>query len=228
METHSAKERVKDIWRWRSSRGMLVMAAGITVVISLFEIKLDPIAMLREVASNFITCVSITFVIATLISAVGVVQLGKGWKRFFLLLVLLAIGGMLGGLLGWGINDLLFPYRITHPGIYLMIVAALALIFGLAFLAYENISEKLKDAVSRLADKEVKEQKLLRLKTEAELEALRAKVNPHFLFNTLNSIASLIPVDPSKAEDMVQRVSNLFRYVLAAGDRGMVTLGEEL
>ncbi len=228
MEMQGAKERVKDIWRWRSSRGLLVMAAGITVVISLFEIKLDPIAMLREVASNFITCVSITFFIATLTSAAGVVRLDRGWKRVFLLLVLLAIGGMLGGLLSWGINDLLFPYRITHPGIYLMIVAALAIIFGLAFLAYENISERLKEAVFRLAEKEVKEQKLLRLKTEAELEALRAKVNPHFLFNTLNSIASLIPVDPSKAEDMVQRVSNLFRYVLSAGDRGVVTLGEEL
>ena len=60
------------------------------------------------------------------------------------------------------------------------------------------------------------------------MQALRARVNPHFLFNTLNSIASLIPEDPGKAEDMVQRLSNLFHYVLSASESSVVTLEEEL
>jgi sensor histidine kinase YesM len=158
----------------------------------------------------------------------GIPGLGKNWKRVLSLLLLLAIGGMLGGLIAWGINDLLFPYRITDPLIYLMIVALLAIIFGLAVLAYENISTKLAETASRLAAKEIREQELLRLKTEAELEALRSKVNPHFLFNTLNSIASLIPEDPRRAEDMVQRLSNLFHYLLSASDTGVVPLAQEL
>jgi len=221
-------ERVKELWRWQSSKQLLVAIAGITVIISLFEIKLDPLAMLREVASNFITSSSIAFVTGTVTSAFGVLGVGKDWKRIPLFLFLLAAGGVIGGLLAWGINDLLFPYHISHPRIYLMITGALAVIFGLAFITYLNVREKLDQTVSRLAEKEVLEQTLLRLKTEAELEALRAKVNPHFLFNTLNSIASLIPVDPERAEEMVQRMSNLFRYVLSAGDRGKVALDEEL
>jgi LytS/YehU family sensor histidine kinase len=207
---------------------LLAAAAGITVVISLFEIRLNPLAMLREVVSNFIICVSISFVTATLTSAFGMVRLGRDWARFLLLLVLLAMGGILGGLLSWGVNALLFPFHISHPHIFLLITGALAVIFGLAYIAYQNVKENLDRAVARLAEKEILEQKLLRLKTEAELEALQARVHPHFLFNTLNSIASLIPVDPAKAEGMVQRLSNLFRYILSAGDRGLVPLAEEL
>jgi len=228
MEITGAKNRVKAVWQWRSSKNLLVAAAAITVVISLFEIRPDPIAMIREVVSNFITCVSITFIIATIMAVFGEFRLDKDWKRLPLLILVLSVGGMLGGLFSWGVNDLLFPYYISHPHVYLLMVAVLSNIFGLAMLAYLTVSEKLEKTASRLAEKEVQQQKLLRSKTEAELEALRAKVNPHFLFNTLNTIASLIPEDPQKAEDMVQRMSNLFHYILSAGERGLVPLDMEL
>lgn len=63
--------------------------------------------------------------------------------------------------------------------------------------------------------------------TEAELRALRAQVNPHFLFNSLNTIADLIIRDPANAERMTLRLSSVFRHVLAQADRQFVTLGEE-
>lgn len=228
MDLRGVILRVRCLWGWRSSRKLLIIAAGVAVVLSLMEIRLDPIAMLREVVSNFITSVTITFTAATLATVFGVFQFGRNWMHFFALLLVLSAGGMLGGLLSWGLNAALFPYRITHPHLYMLIVAGLSMVFGLASIAYYNISVKLDETAARLADKEVQAQRLLRLKTEAELEALRARVNPHFLFNTLNSIASLIPVDPAKAEEVVQRMSNLFRYVLSSGDRGLVPLGEEL
>ena len=61
-----------------------------------------------------------------------------------------------------------------------------------------------------------------------ELDALQARINPHFLFNTLNSIAALIREDPQRAEAMTLRLSSLFRYTLQAPRRGRVTLEEEL
>jgi two-component system, LytTR family, sensor histidine kinase AlgZ len=61
-----------------------------------------------------------------------------------------------------------------------------------------------------------------------ELQALQARINPHFLFNTLNSIAALIREDPERAEAMTLRLSALFRYTLQAPRGGLVTLGEEL
>lgn len=63
---------------------------------------------------------------------------------------------------------------------------------------------------------------------EAELRALRAQVNPHFLFNSLNTIASLIVSEPDKAEKITVRLSSMFRYVLIHADQPLSSLGEEL
>jgi len=63
---------------------------------------------------------------------------------------------------------------------------------------------------------------------EAELRALRAQINPHFLFNSLNTIASLIASNPDIAEDTTTRLADVFRYALHASERAEVTLGEEL
>ena len=91
-----------------------------------------------------------------------------------------------------------------------------------------EVGVQLEVTAARLAEKEVQEETLKRLKTEAELEALRAKVNPHFLFNTLNSIASLIPEDPERAESTVQLLSNMFHYALFSSEHDLVPLGKEL
>jgi two-component system, LytTR family, sensor kinase len=63
--------------------------------------------------------------------------------------------------------------------------------------------------------------------TRARLQALRMQLNPHFLFNTLNSIASLVHEQP-KAEEMIEALSDLLRLTLSASDRQEVTLREEL
>jgi sensor histidine kinase YesM len=62
----------------------------------------------------------------------------------------------------------------------------------------------------------------------ARLAALQAQVNPHFLFNTLNAVASLIPTEPSSAEATLERLAGVLQYSIASGSRSSVTLGEEL
>jgi signal transduction histidine kinase len=61
-----------------------------------------------------------------------------------------------------------------------------------------------------------------------ELEALQARINPHFLFNTLNSIAALIRDDPARAETVTLQLSALFRYTLQAPRQGLVSLEDEI
>jgi signal transduction histidine kinase len=80
----------------------------------------------------------------------------------------------------------------------------------------------------QLKDKERQEEQLLALATQAELKALKAQINPHFLFNTLNTIAALIHADPPQAEATVERLAEMLRYVLAGSERGLVPLEEEL
>jgi len=76
--------------------------------------------------------------------------------------------------------------------------------------------------------RQVQEERLRHSLTEAELRALRAQVDPHFLFNTLNTIAGLITSDPAKAELMTERLADFFRYTLLRTERTLATLGEEL
>ncbi|MEO8064505.1 MAG: histidine kinase [Pseudomonadota bacterium] len=74
----------------------------------------------------------------------------------------------------------------------------------------------------------LREERLKRLLTEAELKALRTQVDPHFLFNTLNTIADLIVTNPEQAERMTERLAECFRYALAKHSRDLSTLDEEL
>jgi len=68
--------------------------------------------------------------------------------------------------------------------------------------------------------------------TRAQVEALQARIRPHFLFNSMNTVAALIPVDPAAAERTVEDLAELFRAALGQheglNERGDGTLGEEL
>jgi len=147
-----------------------------------------------------------------------------------LLLVLFVLGGFVGLLNCYIVFTFIFQARIPVEWFRESIgpVTFFAVFFSLVITSYETVREKLDKTAAKLAEKEVNEKNLLRLKTKAELEALRAKVNPHFLFNTLNSIAGLIPLDPAKAEEMVVKLSSLFRYTLDASSHDMVKLSDEL
>ena len=64
--------------------------------------------------------------------------------------------------------------------------------------------------------------------TEAQLEALRKQVNPHFLFNSFNVLSSLIEADSPAAVLFVEQLSSVYRYLLNTQDQKLVTLKEEL
>lgn len=72
------------------------------------------------------------------------------------------------------------------------------------------------------------ESRLSQQLVEAELRALRAQINPHFLFNSLNTIAALISVEPEKAEKFTVRLAKVFRYVLLHADRPLSAIDEEM
>jgi two-component system LytT family sensor kinase len=80
----------------------------------------------------------------------------------------------------------------------------------------------------RLIVVQSREAVLLQQVTEAELRALRAQVNPHFLFNSLNSIANLVVTNPEQAETMTLRLARVFRHVLANSVRPLIPLHEEV
>lgn len=83
-------------------------------------------------------------------------------------------------------------------------------------------------AVDRAREDEERVVELARLAREAELAALRAQLNPHFLFNSLNSISALVTSNPGRAREMCVLLADFFRRTLGLSDRPAIPLSEEL
>lgn len=92
------------------------------------------------------------------------------------------------------------PWRVVMGIFYYL----LFIMYYYVMLYYEDLQEKLKV-----------EADLQALVNEAELTALKSQINPHFLFNSLNSISSLTITNPDKAQEMVIKLSDFLRYTLS-------------
>lgn len=97
------------------------------------------------------------------------------------------------------------------------IMYAIYLVFFYAVNYYQSLKEKIK-----------KESEYKALIREAELQALKSQINPHFLFNSLNSISSLTVSNPEKAQEMVINLSTFMRYSLMHNEKEMVSFSREL
>lgn len=71
-------------------------------------------------------------------------------------------------------------------------------------------------------------EKLERAKAEAELEALKSQIDPHFMFNSLNTLSHLLKTDSKKALQFNENLSDVYRYILMNKDRELVQLKEEI
>ncbi|MCR9054694.1 sensor histidine kinase [Phaeodactylibacter xiamenensis] len=98
----------------------------------------------------------------------------------------------------------------------LLIVALVGTIYESIYL-YQNWKRTLLET-----------EQLRREQVESQLEGLKNQVNPHFLFNSLNTLTYLIPEDQEKAVQFVQKLSRVYRYILEMKDKKLVTLAEEL
>jgi sensor histidine kinase YesM len=82
---------------------------------------------------------------------------------------------------------------------------------------YENLQERLKH-----------ENKLMNLVKQAELDSLRSQINPHFLFNSLNSISSLTLTKPDQAHEMIIKLSDFLRYTISQASDTLTDLEKEI
>jgi two-component system sensor histidine kinase AlgZ len=101
----------------------------------------------------------------------------------------------------------------------LCLVVTYALAFPATFI--QRLRER-----SQLAEQRARRER--EAAVEAQLRALQARTNPHFLFNSLNTVAALIPEDPELAERTLERLADLFRYALEGGDGLRVPVAREV
>lgn len=94
-------------------------------------------------------------------------------------------------------------------------------------VTFSRLRVRLARTEASLHVKEIERERALGLATEARLASLESRVRPHFLFNALNSAIALIPEDPRRAEDLLERLAGLLRFSLDAAS-ATVSLGDEL
>jgi len=132
------------------------------------------------------------------------------WMMLSRLILMQVLSGQNNYLDYW---DATLSYRIGS-GIF---------IYGMTILSYFLFA-----SMTNLSEKKSREAKLESLVKETELKMLRSQINPHFLFNSLNSISSLTVTNPEKARDMVVKLSDFMRYALSRKDEQPVSLRAEL
>ncbi|MBE2229616.1 MAG: histidine kinase [Chitinophagaceae bacterium] len=149
---------------------------------------------------------------------------GQQYINVFALCLLLTIIWLLlsKGLLKWILGDV--------SGYTLLLYNSLSIRFSMAFLLLGFITMVSILWYSQLEQKEQEERKkdAEKLAREAELFKLRQQLQPHFLFNSLNSINALIGSRPQEARKMVQQLSDFLRGTIKKDETQWVTLSEEL
>jgi sensor histidine kinase YesM len=117
-----------------------------------------------------------------------------------------------------------FPYTFFH--LRNMAFSAMVVLV-VCTLNYIYFSQK-RRLTTKIQEKELDMLRLRELKTQADLATLHSKINPHFLYNSLNSIASLIHEDPDKAESMTLKLSKLFRNSINQGQESLIKIKDEV
>ncbi len=135
------------------------------------------------------------------------------WQTAFFLIVLALQAGRIE--LAYAMKKQLFAIYLTTPVAILAVFATVIATISIPIKIWNN---------ARIEMKLEEQEKLLLV---ARLDALQSQINPHFLFNTLNSISSLVRFDPDRARDLILKLSKILRRLLGKHDE-FVQLREEI
>jgi signal transduction histidine kinase len=135
-----------------------------------------------------------------------------------------ALMGVLGSYIASTILHFTFLHGILGNPRAFLVTGLFALLFTTLITGFFMARRFYRQAIDRARAVEQVRAEL----AQSELRALRAQINPHFLFNTLNTIAALIAENPKAAEDTTTRLAEVFRYALRASDHEHTRLADEL
>ena len=116
---------------------------------------------------------------------------------------------------------------IDHPPSLVLETVFAVMRWSLAFAVWEGIYLAVDQARARQRAEEHRRELVTALQA-AQLRSLQSQLNPHFLFNALNTVRALIPDDPARAQEAVTQVASILRHALSSGRQDLVTLESEL
>ena len=223
--------------RWKQVLGVVLIDTAIALVQPVMLV-----AMVQGVTwRQFVINLGFSFVYAQCIGSLAFATIPRIWvascdvhtvarwsmrvaASFAVSILGCLIAGLIFVMLGWGS---LAAYWDQFSG-SLKIATLLTIVAGSVISMFETMRSRLEQTTLQLRTKELERERALKLATEAQLASLESRIHPHFLFNTLNSISSLIPEDPERAERLLEQMAALLRFSLDASHTGLVPLSREM
>lgn len=220
----------KNNW-WQNNVSGLVIGLVIGILINLFgALFSDQRISINQVLGTFIFSIIISLSISNVICFARFI-LAKDLNSKWLSIIAYYGGCILGMFIGTELSYLVLwqffgvSYRfLGHPQQLAFNLTIAVMVCSVLFV-YETQKSNYR---LKISNKELEVLKLKQLKTQAELQTLQSKINPHFLYNALNSIAGLIHQNADQAEDMTLKLSRLFRYSINSQQQNFATVKEEL
>ena len=212
-------------WNWLAytKQGLFLSSIGVvyTICISLSDLKLDAndFYKILNLAVSAFLAVNMIYVFEKMF--LKNIDLGgsKIILNFSITLFVLAIVSFPFSF-NSSVQDMVFSIPLRYN---LLLPYILAISLGRSLYIFLN--DRYKSIINK---KDVELAQMGELQKQAELQSLRAKINPHFLYNALNSIASLATTDARKTEQMALTLSDFFKYAINREQKQLNSLTEEL
>lgn len=218
---------------WTFSLLWTNLAVAVVVLILLLDNQISSVRKLLNVLAY-------ALIYANLVMLLGLLLLGRLAQRpaprklplvpavAGCIIVVVPVGCLLVQVLLMAIGVVVPQHFWREYLVTLRVSVPLAAVFGLGAFLHASLRDRLQVTERALREKEMAEERAKKLAAEARLRSLESRIQPHFLFNTLNSISSLITLDPVRAEQIVGRLAAFLRASLDASNRSLIPLREEL
>jgi sensor histidine kinase YesM len=234
MRPAEAAGRCEGAFPWRNA---LTINAVIAVLVTAMAVSFNTGWTTARILRSF----AITLLISNCIGLLAQYAIGRawpwfetrrGWVRIAGFVVLLATVAAVGALCAAALLTATGVFQSgrfwSSYGMLLRGSMFVTLVFGGGAWYFEALRERLQKTTLELRTQELERERATKLATEARLSSLESRIHPHFLFNALNSISSLIQDDPARAERLLLRMSALLRFSLDSSDVRLVPLSREL
>lgn len=182
-------------------------------------------------AEFFFSLLSIFLIGLSVAHAFRLIIVKLNWMRFNIsrLIPRILLGTVVAGILVYFLKSIIierlivqnnYVFNLTEAFPFIISGAILYLIWSLLYFLFHFVNNYKKE--------EIKNLKWQAAKNEIELNKLKSQLNPHFIFNSMNSIRALINEDPSLAKEAITQLSNVLRNSLLMGKQKLIPFKDEM
>jgi len=212
-------------WNWLvyNKQGLFLIAIGVlyTFCLGWSDLSFDDkdLGNLENLIISSLLAINLIFFAEKVLLKSGLAGISKITVNFSITLLVLAIVSF-PVRYGWSLEAIIYNIPLRYNSLLPYILSV-----SLGRALYIFINDRYKSVINQ---KDVELAQMNELQKQAELQSLRARINPHFLYNALNSIASLATTDPLKTEKMALALSDFFKYAINREQIQFNSLQEEL